>query len=213
MYSHPSYSQEGEDLILLKFFKGKKNGFYVDIGAHHPYRYSNTYLLYKLGWYGINIDATPGSMEAFKKTRHRDINLEMAIGRSKEKNILYQFADPALNTLSLSVANEVINSNQSILIKKTEIKTHTLKSVLDKYLPKGVGIDLLNIDTEGLDYEILLSNDWRKYPAKIVTIEITNFESLLKTSKSNSSVFLSKEGYQIFARTLNTVFFRKFTLV
>ena len=58
------YSQEGEDMILGKIFSGQKHGFYVDVGAHHPLRFSNTYLFYLKGWRGINIDAMPGSMVA-----------------------------------------------------------------------------------------------------------------------------------------------------
>jgi hypothetical protein len=42
----PSYSQEGEDLILRRIFNGQGAGFFVDVGAHHPKRYSNTYYFY-----------------------------------------------------------------------------------------------------------------------------------------------------------------------
>lgn len=41
-----SWSQEGEDQILCRIFEGQKGGFYIDIGAHHPKRFSNTYLFY-----------------------------------------------------------------------------------------------------------------------------------------------------------------------
>ena len=60
------FSQEGEDVILRRIFEDQKNGFYIDIGAHHPKRFSNTYYFYDRGWEGINIDATPGSMKFFK---------------------------------------------------------------------------------------------------------------------------------------------------
>ena len=60
-----SYSQEGEDLILNRFLEDKTEGLYVDVGAHHPKRFSNTYLFYKKGWRGINIDAMPGKHETF----------------------------------------------------------------------------------------------------------------------------------------------------
>jgi hypothetical protein len=61
------YSQEGEDLIASRLFPNQSTGFYVDIGAHHPTRFSNTYLLYTKGWRGINIDPLPGSKELFDK--------------------------------------------------------------------------------------------------------------------------------------------------
>ena len=46
--------QEGEDSILARLFLNKKIGFYIDIGAHDPIRYSNTYALYQNGWNGVN---------------------------------------------------------------------------------------------------------------------------------------------------------------
>src|SRR5437868_6288327 len=74
-----SYSQDGEDLVLSRFLSSENKGFYVDVGAHHPTRFSNTYFFYKKGWRGINIDAMPGSMIAFDKMRPRDTNVEAAI--------------------------------------------------------------------------------------------------------------------------------------
>ena len=40
------YSKNNEDLFLSNYFKNKLNGRYIDIGAHHPYRSSNTCLLW-----------------------------------------------------------------------------------------------------------------------------------------------------------------------
>ena len=65
-HSARSYSQEGEDMILRRFLAGQKDGFYVDVGAHHPVRFSNTYYFYKQGWAGINIEPNPDSLAAFK---------------------------------------------------------------------------------------------------------------------------------------------------
>ena len=42
-YSNRSFSQEGEDQILERLLDSNSNGFYVDIGAHHPIKFSNTY--------------------------------------------------------------------------------------------------------------------------------------------------------------------------
>ena len=99
-FSNLSYSQEGEDLILNRFFNNKENGFYVDVGAHHPRRFSNTYSFYKKGWRGINIDALPGSMVAFNKERPNDINLEIGISKKESELLYYMFNEPALNTFS-----------------------------------------------------------------------------------------------------------------
>jgi hypothetical protein len=62
-YSKKSYSQEGEDMILNRIFEFRNSGFYIDVGAHHPMRFSNTYFFYRKGWRGINIDAMPRQYE------------------------------------------------------------------------------------------------------------------------------------------------------
>src|SRR4030042_4646353 len=65
------YSQDGEDIVLASFYEEKPGykGFYVDVGALNPLRFSNTQYFYEKGWRGINIDATPGSMKEFNEIR------------------------------------------------------------------------------------------------------------------------------------------------
>lgn len=81
-FASKSYAQQGEDLILREILNYASTGFYVDVGAHHPFRFSNTYLFYKQGWRGINIDAMPGSMTLFHRFRPRDINIECGVANN-----------------------------------------------------------------------------------------------------------------------------------
>ena len=81
-----SYSQQSEDLEVFRRFNGKRNGYYVDIGAFDPVIFSNTNLFYQNNCEGINIEPNPENFERFKKFRTRDINLNLGI--SDEKNIL-----------------------------------------------------------------------------------------------------------------------------
>ena len=80
----------GEDLIIKNFFKKKSSGIYVDIGCYHPYDGSNTHLLFKKGWNGINIDLSELSIELFNVTRKNDLNLRLGVG-SKNGKIKYFF--------------------------------------------------------------------------------------------------------------------------
>ena len=64
---------------FLKKNFSKSLDTFIDVGAHHPMRFSNTYLFYKKKWKGINIDPLPGSMKLFNKLRPRDINLELGV--------------------------------------------------------------------------------------------------------------------------------------
>ena len=87
-----------------------QHGFFVDVGAHHPQRFSNTYYFYLKGWSGINIDAMPGSMKIFDDLRSRDINLEIPISDKSEILTYYEFDEPALNSFSLSLSHERITT-------------------------------------------------------------------------------------------------------
>ena len=84
-----NFSQEGEDLFLINFFKDKKEGFYVDVGAFHPFRISNTYALYKKGFRGINIDISATSIDFFNFARPDDINLNVGATDKFENKIFF----------------------------------------------------------------------------------------------------------------------------
>ena len=74
-----TYSMYGEDIVVNKFFKKKSLGYYVDVGCYHPIDGNNTYLLFKKGWKGINIDINKLSIELFKNARKRDLNINTAV--------------------------------------------------------------------------------------------------------------------------------------
>jgi len=66
-----SCSQAGEDLLIRFLFGtlGIERPTYLDIGAYHPWRFSNTALLYVRGSCGINVEAEPDALAAFDKHR------------------------------------------------------------------------------------------------------------------------------------------------
>ena len=202
-YSTKSFSQEGEDLILARIFEGQNSGFYVDVGAHHPLRFSNTYLLYRKGWSGINIDANPGSMEAFKLIRPHDINLELGIADKSKQATYYVFNEPAINTFD----KKLIKHNLEVgykLISKKKMTLSPLSVVLQKYA-KGKKIDLLSIDVEGFDYQALKSMDWTYKPTVIVIEQLG--KNILEVMDSSSSRLLKKYGYQILSKTVNSIIY------
>jgi FkbM family methyltransferase len=205
-YQVRSFSQEGEDVILRRILGEKQMGFYVDVGAHHPIRFSNTYLFYCLGWQGINIDAMPGSMGNFHAERARDINLEIPVMRTKEKLTYYQFNEPALNGFSkdLSISRDGLRDYK--IIRTVEIEGRPLSELLGEHLPPNTEIDFLSVDVEGLDLDVLESNDWLRFRPKVVLVEVLS--SSLATIQFNPiCAFMELNNYQIFAKAVNTVFF------
>jgi len=45
MQPNVCYGKDGEDLVLNRLLGAQVKGFYVDVGAHHPVRFSNTDML------------------------------------------------------------------------------------------------------------------------------------------------------------------------
>jgi len=202
-----SWSQEGEDIILARLFEGQRRGFYVDIGAHHPLRYSNTQLFYRRGWRGINIDAMPGSMKPFRRSRGRDINLEIGVAAEERVLEFHTFDEPALNTFS---QHTVFDMHRGMPLSSPKgrlpVKVLPLSSILEQHLPEGQRIDFLNVDAEGLDYEILASNDWRRFRPRVVLAELFG-SGLEEIAQSNVGQLMREVGYRPYAKTMNTVVF------
>ncbi|OGJ09757.1 hypothetical protein A2356_02130 [Candidatus Nomurabacteria bacterium RIFOXYB1_FULL_39_16] len=207
-YAVITFSQEGEDVVLNNFLDGSKIGFYIDIGAHHPFRFSNTYFFYRRGWRGINIDATPGSMVLFKKYRPRDINIEAAVA-NKIKNIKYYlFDESALNSFSSVLSRERDKHSPYKIQKTIQLQTTKLSTILDKYMPKNTKIDFLSIDVEGYEHEVITSNNWQKFKPSYILIEFlkTNPEEL---NKNKTFKYLQNHNYSIIAFTGRTVILKK----
>lgn len=202
-----SYSQEGEDLVLARLLGGSMGGagFFVDIGAHHPSLYSNTYYFYRRGWRGINVDALPGTKKLFERARPRDITIECGVGSKEGVLTYFAFNEPALNTFSELEAKKKDVSPYHI-VDKLRIPVVTLKSILDQYLPVGQQIDFMTIDVEGFDHEVVSSNDWNQYRPRVVLVELLN-AGIEKLELHPTSQLLKAHDYRVFAKTYNTYFF------
>lgn len=205
-HSFKSYSQEGEDMILRRIFEGQAVGFYVDVGAHHPKRFSNTYWFYKRGWHGINIDAMPNSMDAFRRIRPRDINVETPIARTKKILKFFIFNEPALNSFSKEYAESLDGFGTYKLEYTKDLETSTLEEILDQYLPDNQKIDFLSIDVEGLDFEVLQSMNIKRFMPRVILIEILG-SSISNIEEDNIYQHLQGD-YYLYAKSVNTVFFK-----
>ena len=199
-YSRESYSQEGEDLIVDRFFSGMGQGFYVEIGAHHPFRFSNTYFFYKKGWSGICIDPMPGIKKIFERYRPRDLFLELGISLNQDIDEYFMFNEPALNTYDPVVAKERDGVSGYKLIGSKKIGTLPLAEILRKYMPRNQEIDLLAVDVEGLDLEVLKSNDWELFHPKVIVVECLE-SNLEQISLDPTYVFLKSKGYRLYGKS------------
>ena len=195
-----SYSQEGEDLMVDRLLGGMRDGFYVEIGAHHPFRFSNTYYFYKKGWTGICIDPLPGTKKSFNKWRSKDIALEIGISSQQSKLEYFMFNEAALNTFDAQVAKSRDGVQGYCLTESRVIETFPLSEVLPKYMPFNKAIDLLSVDVEGYDLDVLESNDWNRFKPKIIIVECL-VTKLVEVKTDPIFIFLKNKGYELYGKT------------
>lgn len=206
-YCLETYSQQGEDIILRNLFVGHHQGFYVDIGAYHPFRYSNTYFFYKRGWKGLAVDATPGTAVLFKKYRPRDISIDAAVGREDKEAQLYMFEEGGLNTLSEEVALQQSKIPDRPIIATRQVRIRPLRGIFEDHLAGTQPIDILSIDVEGYDLDVLQSNNWAKYIPKIVVCEDLLLRDLEETGSSPVCEFLKSKGFVLYAKCVHSLIF------
>ena len=184
------FGEFGEDVLINRIFKNKKNGKYIDVGCYHPYKGSLTAKLYNKNWNGINIDLSKTSVDLFNIVRKRDINLNVAISNFDGETSYYENS-PINQQNSLTK----INNEQT----KIKIKSYTLNSILKNNSIET--FDYLNIDVEGSELEVIEGIDLIKYHPSLITIENNNLllEDYLKDNvynilTSNDYVFVNKIG-------------------
>ena len=128
-YTKKSYAISGVDLVIDRMFKNTKNGVYIDVGCNHPIKYNNTYLLYRRGWTGINIDLDKNSIDQFNELRPKDYNVQAVVSDTDSiKEIFYYHERSAINTLSKDLVNSRKNKPKKIIKEQST----TLNTIIKK---------------------------------------------------------------------------------
>ena len=177
-----TYSQFGEDIVVNEFFVDFI-GRYVDVGCYHPVKYSNTALLHKKGWSGVNIDLNRISIELFNSCRKNDKNIVACLSDKNEEIEVYMDS-------GLSALNSVYSENKKQFniknINKIKFKTKTFPQLITE------NFDFLNIDCEGNDLKILKTIDLKKFTPKLIVIEVS------QNNKDEIYSYLNLHGYEVF---------------
>jgi FkbM family methyltransferase len=197
-----SFSQFAEDLVLWHYLSDRWNGFYVDVGAHDPYRFSNTYLLHRFRhWHGINIDLDDGAVRSLAQARPGDTNIQAAVGGKRDQRLkVTRFEEGALNTANSRMADQF--SKTYPIRDKIDMQAQTLADILGEHAPDR-RIDLLSVDVEGLEHEVLLGNDWSAWRPDYVLIERHDVD-LPHVSDDDVFRLLASEGYRLLSHVVVT---------
>jgi FkbM family methyltransferase len=208
-HSRRSFSQEGEDLILARMleFESGVPHFYVDVGANHPKRFSNTFAFYDRGWKGIAIEPDPELSNLFAVRRPRDRVVAVGISEHSGELTYHRFSDPAMNTFDPQLAAEREKDGRWKLLQRSTVPVRTLASVLSEHIEIDHGIGFMSVDVEGFDLAVLRSNDWQRFRPRIVMAE--SLQSRLRDiDRCPIHSLMAAQGYEIVAKAHFTCFYR-----
>jgi FkbM family methyltransferase len=189
-----SFSQFGEDLAVLRLAQqfGLTTGIYVDAGAYHPIFGSNTLLLHKQGWHGVNIDLSADRIAEFKRYRPKDYNITACLSDSGARVEIAHY--------EVASTDRVINSNNSEKlsivgehpIRFSTATTTTLSEVISQSPFRLEDVDYLNVDCEGIDLAVLRGLDFDRCHPRILSIE-----AFSDAERKAIGEFLLPRGYQL----------------
>jgi FkbM family methyltransferase len=174
-----SYAQHGEDVVIMQYMDSPSSYDigYIDIGANHPTKISNTFLLYKLGYKGFLVEPNPELASLCRLIRPKDHTIQIGITRNPSIKEFMISKTPVMSSFS---DNHFISRNQSLL--KTEyVPTMSLDQAFCE-IPGMIG--LISIDVEGMNNEVLLSSLCTLKRSHILCIEHDTPNEALKIRKS-----------------------------
>jgi FkbM family methyltransferase len=212
-YNHVSYSQCGEDLIVEYIFMqlNIKEPTYLDLGAHHPFYLSNTYLLYRHKSKGVCVEPDPDLFKAIAKARKNDLCLNVGVGAYFEQKIaeLYIMSSKSLNTFSKEEAERFSNSGTQTIKSIMKIPVISVNQIISEYFNKFP--NFISLDIEGLDFEVLKDFDFCKYRPQVFCVEtLTYAEDATEKKLEDIIEFMQKKDYFVYADTyINTIFVDK----
>ena len=159
-----AYSHWGIDLIITKLLNSKNKGIYIDVGCHHPFLNNHSYLLYKSGWEGINIDVDYNSIDMFNFFRKSDVNIQTAVTDHKgEVDLFFYHNRAAKNTISKEFGSDAK--------EQKKINSDTLNNIIENSKFKNSKIDFVSIDVEGNEINVLNGFNLKKYKPKLILLE------------------------------------------
>lgn len=202
-----SHSQLFEDYYLYRFLDRKDVGFYVDIGANDPNNLNNTAFFYEKGWIGMNIEPDTEKHRQLQEARPKDQNINMGVGSKEGLLEFYRFENDSLSTFVKEEADRREAEGEK-LVGIANVAVDRLSEVLKAHLsPATKRIDFMSVDVEGLNLEVLESNDWEVFRPKFLCVEVADYCQNQVNRDRRIVDFLQGKGYsEVFFNGINSIF-------
>jgi FkbM family methyltransferase len=182
-----SFAQNREDIIAWDYFDRKTDGFFVEVGANHPTDLSQTWFLEQQGWKGILVEPLPACCEKLRAVRKNSTICEAAAGAPE------QVGEATLNVAASDVWSHLGEEDKTLPVtSRIKVAVRTLESILDEH--KVSRIDLLSIDTEGMELNVLRGLNLAKRRPALVLLE-DHMETL------DLFFYMRQQGYRLIHRT------------
>lgn len=171
------YSQCGQDKWIMEtILPGRRNGVFVDIGAHDGITFSNTYLLEKVGWTGLAIEPMPDAYKTLTENRQcMTVNGCIAPSAGKESFRIITGSVQMLSGLVKEYDPRHLKRIKKELAihggeyKDIEVDCYNLNDLLKHH--KINQIDYLSIDVEGVELKILNEIDFNCIKVLVIGVE------------------------------------------
>ena len=164
-----SYSQNGEDKIILELVKDIEKGTVLDIGAYTGKENSNSLALIEKGWKGVLVEPSPWAFAEAAKLHANNPNVTLvnaAIGTERRMVKFYEAAGTQYSSTSEKSKARWVN-------EKLDWREYWVSQIKVSDLINAVGAsaDVLSIDCEGTSVDILMNCPLSTWSPKVVIVE------------------------------------------
>jgi FkbM family methyltransferase len=165
-YGPDRNSEHAEEWIVRDFFKDARDGVFVDVGANHHQRFSNTYYLETaLGWSGVAIEPQTKFADGYKQFRPKTTFVPLFVSDvSNQQTTLFVTSVDLVASGSREFTESFGGS-----ATPTPTTTTTLDDVLDRL---GITrVDFVSMDIELAEPQALAGFSINRFRPRLLAVE------------------------------------------
>jgi FkbM family methyltransferase len=182
------FPYEDENRLKEEFFGHAKRGYFVEVGANDPQRWSQSFHLEQMGWSGVVVEPQPQLAELLRQRRTAKV---FAVACSAPEN--------AGKRMALHLAG--IHSSFDPMLKVAQVRPEGAIEVplrtLDDILTEAGApcpVDFIAVDVEGHELEVLRGFSFARWRPRLILLE----DLVLDMSRHQ---FMRSRGYKWIRRT------------